>query len=336
MAERGIRLDTVRAFVRIGAIAAGWGVLSYVLVDWARPDDGFVSVSFAIVQPAAICAFIACLADPTFRRGIRFYLMVPFWSAVGMIAVAAFVLREGVICIAMLAPLWILFGLVGAGMAYRIRSHFRPPDDNSEVFRAYGLLVLPLVIMPIEASLPVPQAQYTVTREVVIEAPADTIWPMMRGIGTVGPAEGRWNVSQSLLGMPRPQSAVLIGDGPGATRIAQWQRGVVFREVVDDWRPANRIGWQFDFTGSRGWDMTDPHLRPDGPYFRIESGGYTLVPLDGKRHLLRLETHYTAQTHFNGYAAMWGELVLGDIQDNVLAIIRQRAETVTARNVTPG
>ncbi|MEL1251617.1 hypothetical protein [Aurantiacibacter gilvus] len=59
---------------------------------------------------------------------------------------------------------------------------------------------------------------------------------------------------------------------------------------------------------------------------RIETGGYELERLPDGRHLLRLHTTYAAQTHFNGYAALWGELFLGDIQANVLEVIRQRAE----------
>lgn len=90
---------------------------------------------------------------------------------------------------------------------------------------------------------------------------------------------------------------------------------------------AKRIGWRFDFAGSRGWDITDPHLRPDGPYMRIETGGYELERLPDGKHVLRLHTTYAAQTHFNGYASLWGELFLGDIQANVLEVIRQRVES---------
>lgn len=325
MAETDRRLAAKRIALAL-AVAAGWAILSYMLVDAVRPDEGFVTVSFAIIQPAAINAFVAVVGDPLRRRRLRFYLLVPLVTAAGMIAVSIFVLQEGAVCIAMLSPLWVMFGMAGTFIAWKLRPRETEVDQAGDTFKAHGLLVLPLLAMVVEAQLPVPVERYTVTREVVIDAPAEAIWPMMQGMGEVAPDEGQWNVSQSVIGLPRPQSAHLLGEGPGATRNARWQRGVAFSEVVTDWQPEARIGWRFDFAGSTGWDITDPHLRPDGPYMRIETGGYTLERLPDGKHVLRLHTTYAAQTHFNGYAAPWGELFLGDIQANVLEVIRQRAE----------
>ncbi len=308
------------------AVAAGWAILCYFLVDVVRPDEGFVTVSFALIQPAAINAFVAVVGDPLRRRTLRYYLLVPLVTAGGMIAVSIFVLQEGAVCVAMLSPLWVMFGIAGTSIAWKLRPRDTEVDHVGDTFKAHGLLVLPLLAMVVEAQLPVPVEGYTVTREVVIDAPADAIWPMMQGMGAVAPDEGQWNVSQSLIGLPRPEGAWLQGEGLGATRHARWQRGVAFSEVVTDWQPEVRIGWRFDFAGSTGWDITDPHLRPDGPYMRIETGGYELERLPDGRHLLRLHTTYAAQTHFNGYASLWGELFLGDIQANVLEVIRQRAE----------
>ena len=48
--------------------------------------------------------------------------------------------------------------------------------------------------------------------------------------------------------------------------------------------------------------------------------------MNAGRTLLTLRTNYIAKTHVNPYARLWGEILLGDIQSNVLAIIKQRAE----------
>ena len=306
-------------------VAGAWAVLCYFLVEWARPDSGVVSVSFALIQPAAICAFIAYVGDPMARRGKRFYALVPVVSAVGMIAVAVVVLREGAVCIAMLAPIWMLAGMVGSLVTYSLRRRDKP-QSLGDTFAAHGLLVLPIIAMVVESAIPVPVDHRTVVSETVIAAPAEEIWPLMEGMGQVDPDAGQWNVSQDVIGIPRPRLARLEGKGVGARRHARWDRGVHFDEVIDRWEAGRAIGWQFDFTRSDGWDITDPHLRPDGPYMRIVSGGYDLQPLGDGRHLLRLHTVYEARTHFNGYASLWGNLFLGDIQDNVLEVIRQRAE----------
>jgi len=307
------------------AIAGLWAILCFFLVEWARPDSGFVTVSFTMIQPAAICAFIAYVGDPLGKRSRGYYALVPILSAFGMVFVSYFVLHEGMACIVMLAPLWILSGLGGTLFTYMLRQR----DDDERVddtFAAHGLLVLPMLALMVESAIPVPVDHRTVTREVIIDAPADTIWPMMEGIGAVEPGSGQWNVTQDVIGIPRPARAWLDGEGLGAVRHAAWDRGVVFQEVITDWQPGHRLGWRFDFAQSSGWEITDPHLRPDGPYMRILSGGYELELLDDGRHILRLSTEYEAQTHFNGYAALWGELFLGDIHSNVLAVIKQEAE----------
>ncbi|WP_271078863.1 SRPBCC family protein [Aurantiacibacter sp. MUD61] len=306
-------------------IAALWAIGCFFFVEWARPDSGVVSVSFTIIQPAAICAFIAYVGDPLGTRSRRYYALVPLVSGAGMVLVSVFVLQEGAVCIAMLAPLWILFGMAGTLFTWMLRDQ-NGEDNVADTFAAHGLLVLPMIALFVETTLTPPIAHYTVTDEVVIDAPAEEIWPLMQGMGHVDPDAGQWNISQSVIGIPRPRFAQLDGKGVGARRHARWDRGVYFDEVVDRWEPGRNIGWQFDFTQSDGWDITDPHLRPDGPYMRIQSGGYELEPLPDGRHLLRLHTTYAAQTHFNGYAALWGDLFLGDIQANVLEVIRQKAE----------
>ena len=58
-----------------------------------------------------------------------------------------------------------------------------------------------------------------------------------------------------------------------------------------------------------------------------------LSDLRAARPLVHNITNYVAMTHVNFYARWWGELLLGDIQDNVLAVVKQRAE---ARHATAG
>lgn len=71
--------------------------------------------------------------------------------------------------------------------------------------------------------------------------------------------------------------------------------------------------------------MTDRHLLPNTKHFTVMSGGYDLQPLAGGRTRVTLHTTYRASTHVNGYARFWGELFLGDLENNLLATIKQRA-----------
>jgi hypothetical protein len=302
-------------------VALAYGIGVYFLLETLRPKSGVVSWAFLIVQPAAICAFIAYTVDIRGRRRRLQYLMVPLWTLLAVVLVSLFVLREGVVCIVILSPLWLLSGWIGSYLAYRLRPGV--PDGKTFCLAA---LALPLLVVEIEPSLSVPQQDYVVRRSIVVAASPEEIWPLLRGIPDVRPDEGCWNVSQDIIGVPRPLSAKLFGEGVGAERTANWGEHVQFRERIIQWQRNRQIGWQFDFDGSRGWEFTDRHLVPDSPYFRVTTGGYTLAPLDARHTRLTLETHYWIATPVNAYASLWGELFLGDLEDNLLALVKGRAE----------
>jgi hypothetical protein len=100
--------------------------------------------------------------------------------------------------------------------------------------------------------------------------------------------------------VPRPIGARLLRDCLGAERVARWQYGIGFREKITEWQPGRRIGWTFDFGGSRGWHFTDRHLRPDSDYFRVTSVGYTLAPLGSEP-----DTHHARHALRDPHAGKW-------------------------------
>jgi len=307
-------------------LAALYGLLSYFLIESAFWDVGLVSITFAILQPAAICAFVAFIGDPLCQRPRSYYTIVPPALTVGMIAFGAFALDEGVVCIVMLAPLWLLSGWAGSLALYMFRSKADAKKDDAVTFRASAILALPLVLIPVEQSLPLPEDRYTVSRDIIIEAERNKVWRLMQTVSKIGDGEGHWNVTQDWIGVPRPLNASLEGSGNGAIRHAKWGAGIHFEEHVRAWEEGRLIQWDFVFPPSKAWDFTDPHLHPDSRYMRIESGGYSLEPVSAGTWRLTLKTRYAARTRINPYGALWGELFLGDIQENILAVIKQRAE----------
>ena len=87
-----------------------------------------------------------------------------------------------------------------------------------------------------------------------------------------------------------------------------------------------RIAWDFAFPDNSVQLYTDHHISPDGPLLKIAHGGYTLTPLADGRVRVTLSSTYRMRSRLGWYLQLWGEQMLGDVHDNVLAIIRQRAE----------
>lgn len=109
-------------------------------------------------------------------------------------------------------------------------------------------------------------------------------------------------------------------------REGRWGAGIRFEERITALEPGRRIAWDFAFPDNSVQQYTDHHISLDGPLLKIAHGGYSLTPLDGGRVRVSLATTYNMRSRLGWYLDLWGERLLGDVSDNVLAIIRQRAE----------
>jgi hypothetical protein len=150
------------------------------------------------VLPAYLCALICYVGDPAGTRSSNFYLNVPP-ILVGLVIIgsAAF-LGEGIICLVMLSPIWLICGLIGAFAVRRMRRR-----NDAARFHA-SLLFLPLFAGSIESQIPVPHETVTLTRSVIVHASPSEIWPYAVSNAHIGNGEGRWTFSQSVLGLPVP------------------------------------------------------------------------------------------------------------------------------------
>lgn len=264
---------------------------------------------------------ICYVSDPEGERPRSFYgLVPPLFTGIVILGSAVF-LHEGVICLVMLAPIWVISGWIGAFVLRRIRC-----GRAARARLNASLLFLPLLYGGIERHIPIVDTPVMLTRSIVIDATPATIWPYTLANSHIREDEGRWNVTQDLLGVPRPRRTALGGQGVDAIRTAYWGDRINFEERITQWVPGRRLGWAFHFANSSLQDYTDRHIAPDGPFLKIDTGDYTLTPLDARRTRLTLRTRYIAKTHVNPYAQLWGEILLGDIQQNILTIIKQRAE----------
>lgn len=314
-----MRIAAATAF----ALAFAWSV--YALLTATRPN-GAISFAFLLVLPAAVCGFVAYVADPWKTRSHTAYLLVPLWILGAVIVLSLLILREGTICVVLLAPLWLMSGMAGTAITYRLRRRV----GDGRTF-CVALFALPLVAIQVEPYVPLPVATATVSRSVVVRATPAQLWPLMRGVPDVRPGEGGWNLTQDVLGVPRPLGARLAGAGVGADRYAVWQHGIRFRERITDWRPGRALAWRFIFDDIAGWGYTDRHLMPDSDYFTITRGGYEATPLAPGLTRLTLHTEYRLRTPVNAYAVLWGQLFLGDLENNLLALLKHRAETAAVR-----
>ena len=306
------------------ALAAAVGV--YILAR--SGTGGAIGYAVLVVLPASLSAFVAWVGSIRRNWSRATFALVPVWLTIGAAVLGAIAFGEGVVCILMLTPLWLGFGLLGVWPVYRYRQQQEAVDPG--IFRANALLLLPFFALLIDQNVEPPSQTYRVVREIVVSVPADAIWPRLLAIPDIAPDEGRWTFSQSVVRLPRPLDARLSGAGIGAVREARWQDDIRFQEIITRWEQGRSLQWRFAFPDPSIRLHTDEHIDPHSRRLWVDAGGYDLIPLPDGSTKIRLWTRYRATTPLNAYAAMWGEVILGDIQDNVLAILASRIKR-TAR-----
>ncbi len=310
----------------LGRLAGIFGILLAISFAFyglqSMTDPPLVSISFGVLiaLPFMLGAIIRFLSDPNGKAGRIGFFAAGGWVIL-VLVVGGIYLKEGVICMAMLAPLWVTSAIIGSSVAGGLQKQFRERNTLS----VSAAMLLPLMLVSLDGN-GYDTKHYNVTRSIVVEAPAEQVWPLLVALPDIAADEGAWNISQDILRIPRPTAAVVEGHGVGAVRRAAWQQGVTFEEHILDWQENKAMRWAFAFPNDSVQTHTDRHISPDGYHLEILEGGYRLEALSPSRTRIVLDTDYRATTPVNAYAALWGELFLGDIQTNILHLLKGRAE----------
>jgi hypothetical protein len=289
-------------------------------------ESSYSGIAFMGILPFAIGALLTgagmqiyshygCILAPALLFAVIFLLM-------------HFTGAEGLICILMVLPFWLTAGL-GGGLATWVihrRRRSTGKDTGTTRVQAVGLLALPFALLAAEEASPPAWQERTVVRSVEIAAAPQDVWPLLVSIPDVRADEGIPTFTHDLAGIPRPSEARLVRRAGQPVRLGRWGKDIRFEERVIRIEPGRAVRWDFAFPDTSVQDYTDRHISPDGPMLKIAQGGYRLTPMAGGKVKVELSTTYRMRSRLGWYASLWGERLLGDVHDNVLAIIKARAE----------
>jgi len=162
-----------------------------------------------------------------------------------------------------------------------------------------------------------------VENSVTVHASPEAVWRQIVRVPAIQESEQSFSPLH-LLGLPRPVEATLSFEGIGAVRHASFERGLVFVETVNEWRPDQSIG--FSIVRDRTSPPPEPLGAIGGPAFDMLSGRYEIEPLPDGRVVLHLSSAHRLTTRFNWYAGTWTEPIMSELQRYILAIVKARAE----------
>lgn len=307
------------ALTMLGAVA--YGLVARLAFSDSLPIAVPMTFTFIFLVPMAV-GYATVAGTPPGERVARREGPFLALGAAAMVLITVLAIGvEGLICVVMMTPIFLMMALLGSALAFAVRS-FR--NRRLRASALLVVLVLPYAAGPLEQRLPQVQSRRIVENRIRIRADEATVWNQIIRVPAIRPEEYETTFIHHI-GFPRPIEATLSHEGVGGVRLASFERGVLFRETVTEWTPLRRLSFTIA-ADSIPTKTLDQHVTVGGEYFDVLDGTYEIVPIAPGEVELRLWSTHRLSTHFNAYASLWTDFVMRQIQGNILQVVRDRAE----------
>lgn len=281
---------------------------------------GLMTVSFMFIVPFVVGLIVAYHHRSITNAGKIVMMTTPVFAVVGLVVFAVLSGREGMICAVMALPVFMVMaffgGFVGIGAFKR--------DPNKLYVSAAALL--PFILAPIEHQIGLKEKIFTEHTTISIHATAGQVWHHITRVKEISEQENHASLFQ-FMGFPRPIKAELDTIAVGGTRKAIFARGLFFTETVTQVEEYKTLA--FDIKADpRSIPPTalDEHVTVGGKYFDVLEGKYEIEQINENKVLLHLTSQFRLSTPFNFYSGLWSKLIMKDIQENILEIVKARSE----------
>jgi uncharacterized membrane protein YhaH (DUF805 family) len=256
----------------------------------------------------------------SFRRALGLGLLSVLFAELALLLFAL----EGVICLAMAAPLILPVGAMGGLIGKMIADATqRPPSEL-----AAALVVLPLVAGG-EALLVAPGENVVLT-VVEVDAPPAIVWENVVGFPELT-AKPAWYFAW---GIACPVRATIEGQGIGATRFCEFTTGT-FVEPITAWEHPSRLAFDVTHQPPALIELSPyRHVHPPhfSGYLTSKRGEFRLSELPGGRTRLEGRTWYTFAMYPERYWTLWSDTLIHRIHGRVLEHIKQVSEASVGAN----
>jgi hypothetical protein len=309
------------AGVLIGA-AYGLGVRSGLADPDVNPYLNAISAAFLYACPFSVGAIAVLWGAERGKPIDRNRQIGLSSSAMGLFLLAMFAtFLEGVICIVLVVPVFMIAGILGGLIGGAIHNHARVNRATLPT-----LALLPFLIGPLESLLPPQQSTQSVSNTIHIEAPPDAVFDKLADVRNIRPGELGFTFVH-LIGLPKPLEARMDGSGIGGVRTSRWEKNVWFQEVITESTKPQALRYRFVVPkGAIPREALDEHVEINGRYFELVDGGYTLTPTPDGGTDLSLTTRFVNKSRLQAYGNLWGKLVLKDFHRSILGLMKSRAE----------
>ncbi|MPR34000.1 hypothetical protein GBK04_11630 [Cytophagaceae bacterium SJW1-29] len=279
-----------------------------------------MTFSFLFLVPFVIGLIVAYYHDTVTRSGKILGIIMSLFSILGFVGISVIVGWEGFICALMALPIFAIMASLGGFIGINLFKR-----NRSKVLVS-ALLVLPLLVAPIESQFKLSEKIFSENTSIVINATDEVVWQNLTRVRPITESENKRSLFQ-FMGFPRPLEAELDTVAVGGVRKAIFDRGLFFTETVTQMLPLQVLAFSIEADPeSIPPAALDEHVMVGGKYFDVLEGKYEIEKLNNGKILLHLSSQFRLSTRFNFYSGFWSKLIMRDIQENILEIIKERCE----------
>jgi hypothetical protein len=276
-----------------------------------------------VALPFCLGLFSVLLHGYHRRRRLSSCLAVATFSVALLGALFLAFAVEGLVCLAMAAPIALALALMGGSMGYLIQRRRSNRTQMQATFTAV-LLFVPFVIGT-EALKPREPQLLQVNTQIEIDAPPQTAWRLLLSFPALPPPV-EWPFR---VGIAYPIRSTLMGSGIGAQRECQLSSGQ-FVEPIQVWDENRRL--QFSISGEPPvMEEFSPyghiHTRHiDEQYFQSQDAEFLLTRLPNGHTLLTGSSRYRNRMWPVAYWRLWSDAIVHQIHLRVFRHIKHQAE----------
>lgn len=323
MTEKAASKPTVLPFSALYPFVGGalTGIALRIAFSGA-PDDIFTAMSgaFIYLAPMLVGTFTVYVAERRKRRSWAYYFFAPFVANALFVLGTMIILIEGMICAAIILPLFgVLGGVSGLIMGAIVRLTNWPKQT------VYAFAVLPFIVASLESGVPLPDRVAAIERTVVVNAKPADVWRQILDAQSIDSAELE-NAWLFRIGVPLPLAGTTHSTATGTERRVTMGKKIYFDEVFTDLQEHQYIRWTYRYyADSFPRFALDEHVVIGGSYFDLKDTSYTLAQREGKT-VLTVRMQYRVSTRFNWYADPLAQFLMGNLAQSNLEFYRHRSE----------
>jgi len=311
--------------------ATAYGLITRLLFGMFGNIMGIMTTSFFVIGPLVIGFLTVFFLPQKEVRNSSTAFFLPWLTCLILLVITIALKVEGIICWVMAYPLFAVVAGFGGLIANKIRKKKDMNIDDMENYNKWTdkdklsislVMLLPIICATIEGERFTSRQDITLTQSVVIDATAAAVWEAIGSTRNVAKKHAGYS---GMLGFPHYVKTTQDNFALGGKRRAVYERGLYFDETISGFEKEKLLVLDIKTDPYNiPPAVMDEHILIGGKHLDILQDVYQLEALPNGSSRLSISSHFFINTPFNWYAGLWARLLMNDILNGTLNMVKER------------